>query len=595
MLTKPYNIIEVANTHGGDYGYLLGLINEFGEFNKPNFGIKFQPFKYDSIALKDFSWYSTYQELFFNETQWSEIIKEATKTKDVWLDMFDEYSFDILSQNFDRIKGFKLQASVLYNYKLLNLLSSLDLSEKSILINIAGYSIAEVRSILKQLSSFLSMKNIILQIGFQGYPTKLEDSGLVKIESIKKHFPEYRLSFTEHLEPEHEMNHTLPLIAVLEGAEIIEKHVKHSSLETKYDAFSSLTVNEYRDYVRKTKSILRLFEASFITEEELKYLEKSRQIPVLKKDKLAGQLISFTNDLDFKRTDKKGLIVQEVLKLVDNFHLIGTSVRVNDTLQKSNFKKANIATIIACRMKSSRLPEKAILKIGDISSIEVCIKNALRFSNTNHTILATSFIDEDSVLENYTYDSSVIFHKGHPDDVIQRYLDVCDKYRIDVVVRVTGDMQYVSDEICDILLKAHFKSGADYTTARKAAIGTNLEIMNVEALRRIKKYFKSADYSEYMTWYFKNNPDHFNLNYVDLPDELIRDYRLTLDYPEDLEMFKAIDKHFSDAAIHEYSLRDIFKFLDEHPEVARLNQDSTVVYQTDQNLIDTLNEKTRIW
>lgn len=594
-MKTPYNIIEVANTHGGDYKYLLGLLNEFEEFHKPNFGVKFQPFKYDSIALKDFSWYSVYEELFFNEKQWTEIIKEAAKTKDVWLDMFDEYSYDILSQNFDQIKGIKLQASVLHNYKLLNLLASLDLSEKSIIINIAGYSTSEIRSTLKQLSDFLPTENIILQIGFQGYPTKLEDSGLVKIESIKNHFPEYRISFTEHLEPEHEMNHFLPLLAVLQGAEIIEKHVKHSLLETKYDAFSSLTASEYKYYVRKTESILRLYEASFITKEELKYLEKSRQIPVLNQDKSAGQLISFAKDLDYKRTDKKGLTVREVLRLIDNFHLIGTAAKANDTLQRSNFKRANIATIIACRMKSSRLAEKAILKIGDLSSIEVCIKNALRFSNTNHTILATSYIDEDAVLENYTYDPSVIFHKGHPDDVIQRYLDVCDKYRIDVVVRVTGDMQYVSDEICDILLKAHFKSGADYTTARKAAIGTNLEIMNVEALWRIKKHFKSADYSEYMTWYFKNNPDHFNLNYVDLPDELIRDYRLTLDYPEDLEMFKAIDKHFSSLGIPEYSLRDIFKFLDEHPEIAELNQDSVVVYHTDQNLIDILNEKTKIW
>jgi len=43
-----------------------------------------------------------------------------------------------------------------------------------------------------------------------------------------------------------------------------------------------------------------------------------------------------------------------------------------------------------------------------------------------------------------------------------------------------------------------------------------------------------------MTWYFQKNPEYFKLNYVTLPDELIRDYRVTHDYPEDLSMFEAV-------------------------------------------------------
>ena len=34
--------------------------------------------------------------------------------------------------------------------------------------------------------------------------------------------------------------------------------------------------------------------------------------------------------------------------------------------QPEDFKKANIASIIACRLKSSRLPKKAVLKIGEL-------------------------------------------------------------------------------------------------------------------------------------------------------------------------------------------------------------------------------------
>src|SRR5688500_13237276 len=99
---KPYQIIEVANSHGGDYNYLIELINQFDEF-RDGYGIKFQPFKYDCISTKDFSWYSTYEQLFFQEDQWAEIIKTASKTKDVRLDLFDEYGINILQQNNDKI------------------------------------------------------------------------------------------------------------------------------------------------------------------------------------------------------------------------------------------------------------------------------------------------------------------------------------------------------------------------------------------------------------------------------------------------------------------------------------------------------------
>ena len=174
------------------------------------------------------------------------------------------------------------------------------------------------------------------------------------------------------------------------------------------------------------------------------------------------------------------------------------------------------------------------------------LKNALKFNDINFTVLATSNLESDDELKHETFNSQVIFRKGDPHDVVKRYLDIIDELKIDVVVRVTGDMPFVSNDILQILLKSHYKSGADYTVGKDAAVGTNLEIINSAALKEVKKHFKSADYSEYMSWYFQNNPDYFKLNFVELPDYLIRNYRLTLDYQEDLDMFNIVDKHFTD-------------------------------------------------
>ena len=585
-----YNILEIANTHGGSYKYVKSLIEEFKEFNK-NTGIKFQPFKYDEIALSDFSWYRVYQELYFTPEQWSEIISSASVHKDIWIDVFDNYSIEIIKNNFDKIYGLKLQASVLYNKNILHEISKLNLENKKIILNISGYSIEEIEKVVLEFNKSFEKFEIFLQIGFQGYPTKINDSGLIKIKKLQSKF-NYKLVFADHIDANDEDSIWLPIFAALQGVGIIEKHIKHSSLETKYDYYSSLSIDKYKEYISKLEKYTSLFDKKFITNEEKKYLDKTDQIPILNKNKKKGCFLSW-EDFAFKRTDEIGLNTRQLEKFIQNGYYLASNKIANSTILKENLNKATIATIIAVRLKSSRLKNKALKKIGDLTSIEYCIKNALKFENINHTIVATSNLESDQDLENYTYNDGVLFHKGDPDDVIKRYLDIIRKLKINVIVRVTGDMPFISNDILQILLKSHFNTGADYTVAKEAAVGTNLEIINTEALEKVQRHFPSADYSEYMTWYFQNNPEHFKLNFVDLPKVLVRNYRLTLDYEEDLLMFNEIEKHFSEKDI-EYSIYEMFDFLDKNPDLAQINSKLTLTYKTDQNLIDTLNRVTKI-
>ena len=94
-----------------------------------------------------------------------------------------------------------------------------------------------------------------------------------------------------------------------------------------------------------------------------------------------------------------------------------------------------------------------------------------------------------------------------------------------------------------------------------------------------------------MTWYFQNNKDIFKINIVNLPDHLVRDYRLTLDYQEDLDMFEALLKKLKSKPI---TTRNIFKILDNNPEISAINSHITLTYKTDKKLINKLNRETRI-
>lgn len=257
------------------------------------------------------------------------------------------------------------------------------------------------------------------------------------------------------------------------------------------------------------------------------------------------------------------------------------------------FQKARIGVIVACRMKSSRLKKKAILAIKGIPSVERCLQNCLKMSNVDEVILATSDLPEDAILENYTVSGKARFWKGDPDDVIQRYLGACEKFNIDVILRVTADCPVISPEIAEILLKSHFESGADFTGAASGAVGSAVEVYNTNTLHRVIEYMGEAKHSEYMTWYMKNNPDIFKINIVDLPPSLNRDYRLTLDYEEDLEMFNLLFLELDKRGL-DPTLQNVFRILDEIPSISAINQDMPLRYKTDRALIDLLNKVTRI-
>jgi N,N'-diacetyllegionaminate synthase len=590
-MENTYNILEIANVHAGQESYMMQLLEEYAVY-KEHFGIKFQPFKYDSIALSDFSWYEVYKELYFSPEQWKKIITKAAATKDVWIDFIDEYTFQIVSENLNAITGFKFQASNLNNKKLIRLFSTLKLRDKIIILNISGIPVSAIDKVKNEFQQLLNPKEIVLQIGFQSYPTLMEDSGLSKISTLKNRY-NGALSFADHLTPESEDAYIMPTIAAIMGVKYIEKHICLAGEQPKYDFYSSMNPGQYKKYLEVSTRYVHVLDQSFINSKEENYLTSSIQIPVLTKDTSAGTIPALTKDFEFKRSGQTGLRANEIENYTNGFHVLATDKKQFETLKPENFKKATIASIIACRLKSSRLPKKAILKIGELPSVELCIKNALSFKNVNQTILASSTEPEDAELENYTYDKKIVFHKGHPLDVIQRYIDVIDHYKLDVIIRITADMPYVTNEVAELMLESHFASGADFSRSTNATIGTGIEIINAQALKKIKTFFPAADYSEYMTFYFVNNPSHFKINEVTLPAELVRNYRLTLDYPEDLTLFTKIQEHLDNNKL-DNTLKNIYEFLDKNPEIAKINQGLEVRYHTDKTLIDKLNKYTTI-
>ena len=198
---KTYLLFETANSHGGSRNYVYKLIDALPQ--EKNTGIKFQVFKYDQLALKDYKWYKVYTKLFFNKPAWKNILAHAKdKDFDVWIDIFDLYGAEVLKDNLGLISGIKLQSSVLDNLKVLKTLSEIIKGKKiKVILNIAGRELDNIRDILTDFKTnyFDNLPagrhgEIILQTGFQAYPTDAEDLTLRKIHILKSEFPGFTVN-----------------------------------------------------------------------------------------------------------------------------------------------------------------------------------------------------------------------------------------------------------------------------------------------------------------------------------------------------------------------------------------------------------------
>ena len=104
------------------------------------------------------------------------------------------------------------------------------------------------------------------------------------------------------------------------------------------------------------------------------------------------------------------------------------------------------------QIKITRLPKKALKRIGKFYSVELCLNNCKKIKNINKVVLATSYLEEDQILVKKFKKKFNVF-QGHPEDVIKRFLGVAKKYNLNTVIRVTADCPFVSPEILNFLIK----------------------------------------------------------------------------------------------------------------------------------------------
>ena len=251
-----------------------------------------------------------------------------------------------------------------------------------------------------------------------------------------------------------------------------------------------------------------------------------------------------------------------------------------------------IIAFVPCRLKSTRLPNKAIKDIYGITAVERCLLNAEAIAKCDKIVLGTSNNSEDDALEQCTLGGEVAVVRGSEEDVLSRFIPIIDKYEPEHIMRITGDCPLVSYELAGLIIDSHLATGADASFTRSpVALGIACEIYKTSAIRKLRKLFPVTSHSEYLIYYFLNNSHIFNLNIVEAPEKFIRNWRLTLDEESDLQLFNMIYSKL-DVGKRAVSFEEVIRFFEENPEAATINAGIEVKYRDNQKLVDYLKEMT---
>jgi len=229
----------------------------------------------------------------------------------------------------------------------------------------------------------------------------------------------------------------------------------------------------------------------------------------------------------------------------------------------------DVLTLVAVRLKSTRLPRKALEELAGKSLIMRLHERVSASTKSEGIVWCTSTSPEDDELETLAAKENLSVYRGDELDVMSRFIEVAWARGATTLVRVTGDNPLTDPGIMDELITSHRQQEAEYSYTEDSPRGTRSEIIELEALERCHEMVQDSSASEYMTLMLRR-PDHFRVNRVSLSDSNLHrpELRLTVDTLEDIQLVRSIYDAFEGVPP---PLAEIIQWLDEHPEIRDLN------------------------
>lgn len=233
--------------------------------------------------------------------------------------------------------------------------------------------------------------------------------------------------------------------------------------------------------------------------------------------------------------------------------------------------KEKFLVIIQARCGSTRLPSKVLKDIEGKTSIEHMLDRVSRSQKIDEVMVATTMNREDIPIVNLVSGLGFRVFAGSSDDVLDRYYQAAKLIQPEYVIRLTADCPLFDWRVLDEAIAELDESSDDLCSYTETfPDGEDLEIIRFSALEEMWQNARLASEREHVTLYVKNHPEIYKLQNYECKLGNLNNERWTLDEAEDLELIRAVYKYFAPRT--DFSMEEVYTYLQEHPEVRELNQ-----------------------
>jgi len=207
-------------------------------------------------------------------------------------------------------------------------------------------------------------------------------------------------------------------------------------------------------------------------------------------------------------------------------------------------------------MGASRFPGKVLAPLRGRPVLEWVVRRVLRARLVDEVVVATSTASADHIIEVWARDLGVKCFRGDEADVLERFHAAAVDAGADWIVRINADNPFIDPQYIDTLLEA--SPGVDYigyeTAARRhtmlTGIGLFVEALSSDCLARAATDIQDPWLREHVTLGIYTEPDRYALRMLTVPSWCDLSWlRLTLDTPEDLDLFDAMTAVLGDTAL----------------------------------------------
>jgi spore coat polysaccharide biosynthesis protein SpsF len=232
-----------------------------------------------------------------------------------------------------------------------------------------------------------------------------------------------------------------------------------------------------------------------------------------------------------------------------------------------------IGVIVQARMGSTRLPGKVMMEAAGKPLLGLLLERLTFAKSLSKIVIATSTDPKDDVIEAYCNEHSVLVFRGSEQDVLDRYYQAALHFGIDVIVRVTSDCPLVDVTLLDEMVGFFMDHQGEYdlVTNRHPLTypdGLDVDVMSIASLKDAWEHATQQAQREHtIPFFWEAGRRVYN---VEDPAEPFYRYRWTLDYPADYDLLKHIFEALYQPGQY-FTTQDILNYLDEHPEVERIN------------------------